>query len=74
MEVFGYNIPEAASGEIFADVNTEDWYAKYLQVAKQNGLLEETTGNFAPNAEMLRGAVSHVVNQTIQKMQQAVFM
>ncbi len=66
LETFDYEIPEQSLVGSFTDIEPTQWFAGYLAIASQNGLLEENAGEFQPNMAMLRGAVSHVVNQTMK--------
>lgn len=69
LEVFKIPVPELADSEVFTDSSLSNWHSRYLQAANEKGLLEETTGLFNPNSNMLRGAVSHIVNQAMLSVQ-----
>ncbi|KKP38448.1 MAG: hypothetical protein UR28_C0016G0001 [Candidatus Peregrinibacteria bacterium GW2011_GWF2_33_10] len=42
----------------FEDVKATDWYAPYLQIAKDKAILEETGTYYDPNGNMTRGSIS----------------
>ncbi len=42
----------------FSDVNTEAWYSKYIETAKNMGILEETGKVYGPAALITRGGIS----------------
>lgn len=54
----GYSVSGGVSEPPFDDVATTDWFAPYVEVAKDKGLLEETGGSFGVADEMKRGGVS----------------
>lgn len=42
----------------FNDVGTSEWFSQYIFTAKYLGILEETSGNYSPAANITRGQVS----------------
>jgi len=54
----GLSIADTISSKPFNDVNTTDWYAKYVSKAKEINILEETGEVFNPNEGMKRGGIS----------------
>jgi len=54
----GYSISEEVSEPPFDDVSTSEWFAPYVEVAKDKGLLEEDGASFGVEAQMTRGGVS----------------
>jgi hypothetical protein len=62
LESYEIEIPENAERNAFSDTDIEEWYAPYLEVAADLNLLEEEEGtSFYPGANILRGAVSHII-------------
>ncbi len=53
-----YTVPEAVSETLFNDVKNSDWFAPFLKVAKEKGLLEETGGTYSPSGVMKRSGIS----------------
>ena len=47
-EMLDYNV-NVQYNNIFSDVNSGDWYAKYVQVASNKGVINGSNGNFRPN-------------------------
>ena len=61
VNAFGFTIPEVEE-DPFLDVDKNAWYAKYIQVAKDNGIVEGWgDGNFAPNAPISRAATLKIL-------------
>ena len=54
----GYAVSDSVSSNVYDDVTPEDWFAPYVEVAKDMGLLEETEGNFQPSGNMTRAGIS----------------
>jgi hypothetical protein len=54
----GYQVPTQILVSDYNDVYINQWYAPFLKVAKDKGLLEETGTSFGVDAEMTRGGVS----------------
>lgn len=52
------NVANVTYNSAFEDVKTTDWYAPYLQIAKDKGILEETGEYYGPNNDMTRGNIS----------------
>ena len=62
LESYNMEIPKTASKNIFSDTDINEWYAPYLETAHDLNFLEEKEGdNFYPGANILRGAVSHII-------------
>jgi hypothetical protein len=52
---FGYDVPAGVSSKPFKDVDTNAWYAPYLEVAKANGILQGySSGHARPNTPVNR--------------------
>lgn len=49
---------ETITSKPFNDVNTTDWFAKYVTKAKEMGILEETGSTFSPSNGMKRAGIS----------------
>lgn len=62
----GYELPTIITGVIFEDVDNTAWYAAFIKVAKEKGLLEETGTKFSPAGDMERGAISENIYRAIQ--------
>ena len=54
----GYTVPETATDSLFDDADSKEWYAPFLQVAKEKGLLEAETGNYGIADNMTRAGIS----------------
>lgn len=54
----GIAVPELVTIKPFNDVNTTDWYAKYVSKAKSMNILEETGSTFSPGDGMKRAGIS----------------
>lgn len=54
----GYTVPETVSESLFTDVNNGDWFAPFLKVAKEKGLLEENGSTYSPSDLMKRAGIS----------------
>ncbi|MBD3360245.1 hypothetical protein GF366_00415 [Candidatus Peregrinibacteria bacterium] len=50
LEAFGFEIPESVGEKPFSDVELTDWYAPYIQKAKETGAVDGyEDGTFKPN-------------------------
>jgi len=54
----GYTVPEAVLSNVYDDVTSKDWFAPFVKVAKDMGLLEETGSYFHPSGKMTRAGIS----------------
>ncbi len=45
----------------FNDVNQDEWYAKYVNFAQENDILEELENNFFPANDMTRAGISEMI-------------
>jgi endonuclease YncB( thermonuclease family) len=54
----GYEVPNSVSETLYSDVDNGQWYAPFIKVAKDKGLLEETGSIFGVTNDMKRGAIS----------------
>ncbi len=63
LEVFEQEIIPA-SGAIFQDVSSGQWYSDYVNTAKELGLLEEI-GNYYPSSNISRGGVSENIYRLV---------
>lgn len=61
MEIFAFDIPEQANSIPFADVESGEWFAPYLEVAHENEILEETSGFYSPHQGMTRASVAESI-------------
>lgn len=63
-----FEIDEATpnSGDMFKDTGYSDWYAPYLQAAKNKNLIEETGSYFSPGNSRTRGEVAETVARIMQ--------
>lgn len=66
LNAFGFSIPNTATKTSFMDVFLTDWFAPFIQVAKDNGFLEETTSTYGPNLEMSRAGMSELIYRVLQ--------
>jgi hypothetical protein len=54
INAFGFTLPTVATGKSFADVELDQWYAPYIQVAKENGIVQGYGADFRPNQPINR--------------------
>lgn len=54
----GYSTPTSVDIMSFTDVDANQWYAPYIKVAQEKGLLEESGSTYGVNNEMSRAAIS----------------
>ncbi len=54
----GVEVPETVSEDPFTDVPRGEWFAQFIDVAKDMGILEETGDFLDPSANMTRGNIS----------------
>ncbi len=57
LESYGYDTSQVDQNP-YSDVDKAHWFAPYVKLAKEKGLLEETGSSFSPGAEHLRAGVS----------------
>ena len=71
IEVFGMELPEQLINNPFGDTDKNAWFTKYVQVAKDSGLLYEDMQSFLPSNGMTRGDISEIIYRllVIQKLQ-----
>lgn len=60
----GYAVPQAVSEKLFEDADSGAWYARYLKVAKDRNLLEETV-RFGTADDMTRAGISENIYRAI---------
>ena len=61
-EAFGIDLSDYTIGDLYSDVSADEWYAPYVQYAKDNELVEiEDDGLFHPDKNMTRDEFSEVV-------------
>lgn len=53
-----YQVPNSVTTSSFTDVDVNQWYAPFIQVAQQKGLLEQTGDVFGVLGTMTRGGIS----------------
>ena len=58
-------LPETVAETLFTDTDSGAWYAPYIKVAKDLGLLEETGSTFNPTGEKNRGGVAENIFRTL---------
>ena len=57
-----YRIPEVSPEQAFHDVEPDEWYAPYLQIAKEEGIISGyEDGSFRPNAKISRAEALSVL-------------
>lgn len=54
----GFDVPTIVQDSLFDDVNNQAWYAPFLKVAKEKGLLEQINGTYGVANFMSRGEIS----------------
>lgn len=57
----GYNVPQTANDNLFVDVKSSDWFAPFVQLAKEKNILEETSLSLSTEANMTREKISEYV-------------
>ncbi len=68
MEAFGFEIPQTALTENPApDVAITDWFAMYVRVAKDKGILP-SLGNFEPSKQMDRAAFAQMIYDSLNSL------
>ena len=60
----GYEVPKSVTAFMFADIDNLAWYASYVWVAKNKGLLEEEDW-FYPEEGMKRAGISENIYRTM---------
>jgi len=65
MESQGYILPAEVIQNPYSDVNKNEWYAKYIELAKEKGLLEETGQYFGLQDKMSRASISENIYRTL---------
>lgn len=65
----GYAVPAVPENKPFSDVEVDDWFAPYVEVAKNQGLIEGYyDGTFRPNVEVNRAeALKMLLESTLGK-------
>ncbi len=58
VNIEGFVIPESVRSSVFDDADIASWYAPYLDIAFEKGLLELDRGNFGVSEPMTRGSIS----------------
>ncbi|MEX2105201.1 MAG: S-layer homology domain-containing protein, partial [Bacilli bacterium] len=59
-------LAEESAATSFPDVNATDWYATWVQQAKDNGLMNgNPDGNFDPGGELTRAQLAAIMAQTL---------
>ena len=61
----GFALPQKFDEYVFNDVTSTNWFAPFILVAKQKGLLEETEGNYYPSGVMKRAEISENIYRAI---------
>ena len=57
LEIFNI-VSDSNNSKAFNDIDTTQWYAKYVSKAKELGILEETSNLYHPSDNMNRGKIS----------------
>lgn len=68
----GDQLPATVTTLLFNDTDNNGWYAPYLYVAKNLGLLEVRDVNFEPSGEMNRGGVAENIFRTLVVQERGV--
>lgn len=61
----GYNLPSSINEKLFDDVDNSAWYAPFIKVAKDKGLLEQTTGKYGSSSSMKRAEITENIYRSI---------
>lgn len=62
---YGVELVKQVEEKLFKDTNSDFWYAPYLKLAKDKGILEETGEFFSPSDGMMRGGISENIFRVI---------
>jgi len=65
LEIQGFDVPMYVNTAPFTDVSINQWYAPYVSVAKDYGLLEKTGTVFNPGTEMTRANITEMTYRAI---------
>ena len=63
---FGYEVPETVETAPFPDVPASAWFAPYVQIAKEKGIVEGVNGYFNPNDPITRVAALKIFIECAQ--------
>jgi len=67
---FGIDLTDYPVTDLYIDADLNDWYASYLQYAKDNNLIEaDKNGKIKPNQSMTRDDFSEVVYLLLQQQE-----
>lgn len=61
LNTYGMPIPEQATKSSFKDVQLDDWFASYVEVANELHLLQESGNFYKPDAGMTRANISEII-------------
>ena len=61
----GYTVPNSVVGVVYDDIDNTAWYAPYIQIAKEKGLLEESGSLFNGSSGIKRSAISENIYRSI---------
>lgn len=68
----GYQVSDAASTYLYDDVDNGAWYAPYVKMAKDKGILEQTNGSLGTTSDMKRGGISEVIYRSMYIREQSL--
>lgn len=58
---FGWMLNDNVQEKPFNDVEVDDWFASYIELAKMFNMTEETSGNYSPGKGMNRGVMAEMI-------------
>ncbi|PIR54068.1 hypothetical protein COU75_02725 [Candidatus Peregrinibacteria bacterium CG10_big_fil_rev_8_21_14_0_10_42_8] len=61
----GYQVSGAEQTYLYDDVDNNAWYAPYVKVAKDKGILEQSNGSLGATSDMKRGGISEVIYRSM---------
>lgn len=65
VNVYGYQPMQTSSAMPFKDIDLSAWYAPYVLVARNAGILDMDTGNLGIAAHMTRGRISGMIYRAV---------
>lgn len=68
----GYQLPDSVAAFQYSDVDNSAWYAPYVKVAKDKGILEPISGNLGVALDMKRGGISEIIYRSMYIREQAL--
>jgi len=71
VNVYGYQLMQSSSSSPFDDVDASAWYAPYIRIARNAGILDVTNGKIGVSADMTRGRISGMIERSMKQRESA---